>query len=302
MNKLAFLLTAAALVSFSLFLMAERSHNEDIIVEDDMMEKLNQWNDFKTIFGKSYTDAQEEAFRMKVFWANLDLITSHNAKRLSYQMAVNSFADLTNEEFKAIYLGFKMTKKNNGRKLRSIMKPTAQNRSDVDWTAKGAVQPVKDQGACGSCWAFSAVGSVEGTYAISKSEKVNLSEQQLVSCSGDYGNYGCDGGLMDSAFEYIIDGHPLALNEQYPYKSTTGKTQTCKNAEEKLGKYTVGSYYDVEENNPDDLFSSLLIQPVSVAVDASTWSFYSGGVMLESQCDIELNHGVLLTGYVDNQG
>jgi C1A family cysteine protease len=168
-------------------------------------------------------------------------------------MAVNTFADLTQEEFKAIYLGYKGPQRSNKMIKRSSESVGSDTRSNIDWVAQKATQPVKDQGACGSCWAFSAVGSIEGTYALFKNEYVSLSEQQLVSCSEDYGNYGCDGGLMDSAFEYIIDGHPLCLEDQYPYKSGSGKTLSC-TKEENKGEYTIGSYIDVEENNPDDLY------------------------------------------------
>lgn len=108
---------------------------------------------------------------------------------------------------------------------------------------------------------------------------------------------------MDSPFEYIIADHPLALQDEYPYTDgRTSRTSSCKSKEEKLGKYAIASYIDVEPNNSADLYSKLTIQPISVAVDASTWSFYSGGVVQEKNCNDELNHGVTLVGYTDVDG
>lgn len=127
---------------------------------------------------------------------------------------------------------------------------------------------------------------------------MKLSEQQLVSCSSDFGNFGCDGGLMTNSFEYLIQtDEGLDLQKEYPYTSGNGSEKACKHKEAEKGAYTIGGYIEVENNNCQELYESLFQQPVSVAVDASGWSFYSGGVYVEKTEEINLNHGVLLVGY-----
>ena len=161
-------------------------------------------------------------------------------------------------------------------------------RVDADWTEKGAVTPVKDQGQCGSCWAFSTTGSLEG---LSKTEWDNLqsfSESQLVDCSSSYGNQGCNGGLMTNSFKFIKD-HGIVLESAYPYKAVQG---ACKMAG---GDFKISGY--VEITNCNDQANALMKGVISVAVDATNWSRYASGVF--NSCGTRLNHGVTLVGMSD---
>jgi C1A family cysteine protease len=177
-----------------------------------------------------------------------------------------------------------LTLKVNNRFQRSVSVKPPTTVGDVDWVASGKVSNVKNQASCGSCWAFSAIAALESAYLI-KGTTVLLSEQQLVDCSGSYGNYGCNGGWMDSAFQYIID-HGITTETAYPY---VAKNQVCQTDS---GSYKLSGFVDVA--GCDNLFNALNQQPVSVAVDASNWSPYRSGVF--SNCGTSVNHGVLLVG------
>jgi len=166
---------------------------------------------------------------------------------------------------------------------RTSRSPDVQN--DIDWTTKGAVSAIKNQGQCGSCWAFSTTGAIESAYLL-QGNSVNLSEQQLVDCSGSYGNHGCGGGWMDSAFAYVKD-HGLKTEDEYPYKAVNQQCDASSG-----GQYKISGFIDTP--GCDNLLNTLSQRPVSVAVDASTWSLYRGGVL--STCGTSINHGVLVVG------
>jgi len=214
----------------------------------------------------------------------------------THTLAMNKFGDLTNEEFVAQYTSF-----------RPVEYPYIRHRNEhyfplermavpdsVNWTAKGVVTPVKDQGQCGSCWAFSTTGSVEAAYAIASGSVVSLSEQELVDCSSAEGNDGCNGGLMDYAFEFIISNKGLCKESDYTYKAKDGSCvkSKCTSA------VTITGYKDVPAKNEPQLQAAVAVQPVSVAVDAagSDWQFYKSGILGKS-CGSQLDHGVLATGY-----
>ena len=150
---------------------------------------------------------------------------------------------MTDEEFVQTYLGTIVPSEN------VIEESTQENGDvsvgDVDWVSQGAVTPIKDQGKCGSCWAFSTTGSLEGAAFIAGGELKSFSEQQLVDCSTSYGNHGCQGGLMDMAFWYVID-HGITLESKYPYKGTNGK---CSYDEEKDKAWEISDCTDVKEKS-----------------------------------------------------
>jgi C1A family cysteine protease len=256
---------------------------------------FNEWSEQ---YGKRYS-LDETEYRMSIYNANVDKINLHNAQNFSWTMDVNQFADLTAEEFKAFHTGgirssLRQTKKSLRRQADTVFNVSA-NPTSVDWTTKGAVTPVKNQEQCGSCWAFSSTGSVESAWFLSKGSLVSLSEQQLVDCSTAQGNDGCNGGLMDQAFEYIIANKGITTEAAYPYTATG--PNTCVSQGKPVAA-TITTYKDVTPSSEVALETAIAQQPVSVAVEAdqSVFQFYSGGVM-DSACGNQLDHGVLAVGY-----
>jgi C1A family cysteine protease len=268
-----------------------------LVLSNVTLPSFNHWVSFH---GKEYNSQSEYDYRTYVFYTNVKKIQKHNsiaALTGGWTMSVNKFADLTASEFTRFYTSYYNFTQNN---LTAPLLYKANLPSSVDWTTKGAVTPVKDQGQCGSCWAFSATGALEGAWALKYKNLFNLSEQQLVDCSVPEGNQGCDGGLMDQAFQYVIDNKGLSTDELYPY-SATGPN-TCNETVTSVVK--VKSFKDVPTNSETALMAAVAQQPVAVAVEAdqSSFQFYSGGVMTKT-CGTALDHGVLLVGYgTDAQG
>jgi len=167
----------------------------------------------------------------------------------------------------------------------------------VDWRQHNAVTHIKNQGQCGSCWSFSTTGSVEGARAIATGALISLSEQQLVDCSTSYGNQGCNGGLMDDAFQYIIATGGLETESRYAYTAEDG---TCQ-AQSSYFRTDISGYQDIQSGSESDLQTAVAnIGPISVAIDAgqSSFQFYSGGVYYSAGCSpTNLDHGVLAIGY-----
>jgi len=215
---------------------------------------------------------------------------------------MNKFADLSRAEFKAIYLsGLLATKEDESViTLHDLTKAQAYPSGSVDWTTKGVVTGVKDQEQCGACWAFSATGAVEGLVAINHPGILTpLSEQQLIDCSGSFGNAGCNGGRMTNAFAYIHQ-NGLCSEQDYPYRAQNGffcqlPSGTCSAVQ----PYTmIGSYQNLQRNE-EALGHAVDSQPVSVAIEAdqSGFQLYYSGVYNDPSCGKVLDHGVLAVGY-----
>jgi len=258
--------------------------------EDSLFER------YKQQYAKYYFDATDETYRKGVFAANLETIRQHNVEAAagehSYTLAMNQFGDMTFEEFHTKYTGFLGLRNRFARSQNVADLSSVAPAADVDWTTKGAVTPVKDQGQCGSCWAFSTTGSTEGAWFIKKGQLLSLSEQQLMDCSKSEGNNSCEGGLMDYAFEWIIKNKGICSEASYPYKAVDQSScQSCPIVA------TISSYSDVAQTEAA-LQAAVTQQPVSVAIEAdqSAFQFYSSGV-LTGTCGTNLDHGVLAVGY-----
>jgi len=241
---------------------------------------------------KSYTAAEFQT-RYAIFKKNMDYVQQWNSANSDTVLGLTPLADLTNEEYRKIYLGTRVVVSApiNVKEVSTVSLPAS-----VDWRTQGAVTPIKNQGQCGSCWSFSTTGSVEGIHQITTGNLVSLSEQNLMDCSTKYGNQGCNGGLMDDAFKYIIANNGVDTESTYPYEAKDG---TCRFKASNVGA-TITGYQDVSSGSESDLQTASVQQPVSVAIDASHNSFqlYTSGVYYEPACSTTaLDHGVLVIGY-----
>jgi cathepsin L len=260
-------------------------------------EYLDAFEDYKIQYAKSYVSAAEEVYRYNVFKQNLDFVNNWDAEAKGFQVGINSFADLTVEEFASIYNGFNMTGAMQQKRNYVDIEVNQVLADDVDWRKQGAVTAVKNQGQCGSCWSFSATGSMEAAHFFATKDLVSLSEQNLVDCSVAEGNQGCQGGWMDSAFKYVITNHGIDTEASYRYTATG--PNACKYSAANIGA-TIASFTDIPRGNEAALQAAVAQRPVSVAIDAghSSFQLYKSGVYYEPACSsTNLDHGVLAIGY-----
>jgi KDEL-tailed cysteine endopeptidase len=277
----------------------------------DEQYELTNFQLFRKLFNKVYPTLEDFHYRFSVFRENLRSIVLHNLEQnATYTLGVNQFSDLTAEEFHWEYVG-KYVRDNDyddnnqsgflrfGKKCQTFQYTGVSVPDLVDWRKKNAVTSVKDQGQCGSCWSFSATGAIEGAWAISTGSLVNLSEQQLVDCANKkYGNLGCNGGMMDNAFQYVID-NGQCTDAEYPYTATAGSCYSCATVAK------LSDCYDVPINNQLALKEAVALKgPIAIAIEADTKVFqsYSSGVITSPNCGTNLDHGVLIVGYGEENG
>lgn len=246
-------------------------------------------------FNKAYSNPSDRMNAYQVYLTNDRHIQSMNAKKLSYKLAHNQFSDLTSDEFYDKYVGYKDKASYLDHVGSNVKLIKFENMpKSVDWTKKNAVTPVKNQEQCGSCWAFSTTGSLEGAYAIASGTLDSLSEQQLVDCDHVGGDSGCNGGTMDNAFQWIETNGGLCLEKDYQYQGVDQPCRkTCKPA------VTLTGHVDVPKGNETQLKGAIAIGPVSIAIEAdkSSFQFYTSGVYNDKSCGNKLDHGVLAVGY-----
>lgn len=299
------LLSSLACVSFAL--PSEYSITgydpKDLASEDRIAELFQQWREQH---GKVYKHAGEAAMRLENFKRNLKYVIEKNSKRTSetsLTVGLNRFADMSNKEFKNKYLSkVKRPYKNvtASRVTGHIRMISCDPPSSLDWRKKGVVTGVKDQGDCGSCWAFSSTGAIEGINAITTGDLVSLSEQELVDC--DTTNEGCDGGYMDYAFAWVVSNGGIDTESDYPY---TGFDGACDTSKEEKKVVTIDGYEDVDESD-SALLCATVDQPISAGMDGSAIDFqlYTGGIY-DGSCSSDPNdidHAVLIVGYGSEDG
>jgi len=233
------------------------------------------------------------------FANNDDIIEESNNQNNSFKLGHNKFSHMdVNEWREAMKLGLGYPANVQADSIHEAPQDLTATPSSIDWRDKGAVTGVKDQGNCGSCWAFSSTGAMEGAYKIAKGSLTSLSEQDFVDCDTN-GDHGCNGGLMDNAFAFAKSNGGICTEAAYPYTASKGTCVDSKCTKTAAPK----SFTDVSKNSESALMSALAQQPVSVAIEADQSSFqlYKSGVLTAS-CGTNLDHGVLAVGYGTDNG
>jgi len=290
-------LCSSVVSSNSGFFYPSGDENLDSLVDTNFEYFMDKFNIY-------YDDVEEYFYRKYVFSTNYIKIIEHNAKNHGYKLGLNRFSDMTVDEYAETLLTLSgpITGPKNKPYDKSYHKSYHKSYkngtlpSSVDWRKSGKVNAVKDQGNCGSCWAFSATSALESAYAIKYGKLYNLAEQELVDC--DTVDQGCNGGLMDNAWQWVSANGGMMKTSDYPYKASESG---CKFEKNKT-VVNVKSYKDVLAGDEQAVITALAQQPVSVAINANvqTFMFYESGVYNDTSCDqgpSALDHGVVLVGY-----
>jgi len=248
-------------------------------------------------FDKVYNDLEYEQ-RREIYEYHISTLAKHSED--NYQVGVNKFSDMTAQE-KSMFLGYIPSR--GLKPLPQATRVSKENFADsIDWSAKGATTPVKDQGQCGSCWAFASTEGVESAWYLATGELLELAPQQFVDCVENPrecgGTGGCEGATVDIAYQYLEQAGGLALEKDYPYQAKDG---TCNTGVRKAANIT--KFYTAKENEYDSVMAALQNGPLAVAVDASAWFSYTSGIFDGcNQAQPDINHGVQLVGYGEENG
>ncbi|CAG9333048.1 unnamed protein product [Blepharisma stoltei] len=273
-----------ATVSFSL-----KSPQTPALIQLQIDEQ--EFQDFIAKYNKNYSE-EEYARRFKIFRDNSAYIRVFNTQGKTWFLGVNEFTDMTFAEFKMVYTPSKIL---SDPTIEASVLQNTTIPTQVDWSAKGAVTPVKNQGQCGGCWAFATTGSCESAWFLAGHNLTSLSEQQLMDCSYSYGNLACGGGTMTQAMKYVVKNGGITSEDNYPYTAHDG---LCNQAKEKQFAATFTSYKVVKADDVQQMQIAVAQQPIRVSVEAdqNAWQLYKGGIV-SSDCGTNLDHEVLVVGY-----
>ncbi|XP_047318989.1 ervatamin-B-like [Impatiens glandulifera] len=255
--------------------------------------------------GKVYNGIEESEKRFNIFKENLVFIDTHNSENRTYKVGLNVFADLTDEEYRSYYLGMKydadLQSVQSELDSQSYAASSAENIPvSLDWRTKGAVSPIRNQGRCASCWAFSAIATVESINQIVTGQLIDLSEQELIDCDRSV-NTGCKTGRQIEAFKFITRNGGIDTEKDYPYLEADG---TCNATKMKSKVVSINGYKEVlPRNNEIYLMIAVAQQPISVGIEAYGKAFknYVSGIFT-GNCGTSLDHAVVVVGYGSEKG
>ncbi|XP_064476054.1 procathepsin L-like [Ornithodoros turicata] len=270
------------------------------------------WDLFRKLYNKTYSSPDEAVRREGTFRQTFDFVKASDELfkngTISYSTGINYFADLTQDEVINEYTGYRGSGQmlSTGGVPNTFEPQLGDAPRFVDWRQQGYVTPVKNQGNCGGCWAFSATGALEGQMFRKTGSLVPLSEQNLLDCATQrYGSNGCNGGQMAGAFRYVMDAGGLDTARNYPYTMRTNFQCQYRGTEESR-QVRVRGFVKVPPQNEAALQEAVArVGPVSIAINASprSFMFYRGGIYYEPNCNPRgLNHAVLFVGYGEENG
>ena len=283
--------------------------------DSSIIDRFKNWVETHNI---EATDDHHLARMFDNWLSNDKFIDETNSRNLTWTLGHNAYSGMNTDEFSE-FMGFRanaelLVQNQKSGFLRGSVPTVEQSDvsnteslpSSIDWRQKGVVSEIQNQQNCGSCWSFSATATLESASAIKYGKLSKLSEQELVSCAGlKYGNLGCNGGMYDSAWNYVKDVGGQCLESAYPYTSGNGDTGSCVKGCTPVSGTKVTSYVDVTPNSDSAMMTALNVCPISIAIEADARSFqmYTSGIYSDLQgCGNTLDHAVVLVGYNSDAG
>lgn len=265
-------------------------------VPEHIIHAFNKWSSKRT---RLYGSPTELNYRLKVFHENYKIVKEYNEKKTSATFALNDFADLTKEEFAARYLQPVVSQDSydSGNALESPIRAEqglSQQIDNVDWRGRGCNTGIYTQGNCAAGYAIAAANSITYAWIANKGQSASqTSAQEIVDCSKGYGNSGCSGGYTNKAYDYVYY-NGLSFEQAYGY--TGSESGRCRG--QSKGQFNIANYYKISRNDNDRLKAAVKQQPITVAVDASTWTYYNSGVYNGNNCsESKISHFVTVVGY-----